>query len=196
MAPVNPSPVAQSCPGCRRKFTLTAGPALDGSLVPPPVHQAAPGIRLKWSMVVTYCFAALDQGGIMSGTLDPVVALAPIEQKGIAYADVVSIAIWRKINWLELVLGVLVPVPIALFSAWAAILIVMKEVGVAFAIFAAIALAFGLLAAWIIHRAVAIGRRSARIVGRWASFTVPFDRSLAFYEELFRRCGLAAPPIP
>jgi hypothetical protein len=193
---VTPRPTVQSCPACRRSFTLSAGPALDPSVVPPPVHQAGYGLRLKWSILVTYRFASLEAGGIMYGTFDPVVGIAPIEQTGIAYSDVVSIGITRKPAWAEVIAGILVPAPIAFFAGWAAIAIVMHKVEVAAAIFAAIALGFGVLAAWMIRRGFVIGRRSARIVGRWASFTVPFEKSPAFYPELFRRCGLEAPPMP
>jgi hypothetical protein len=193
--PAVPNPVAQSCAGCRRRFTLSAGPALDGSVMPAPFHPAAMRIALRWSMVVTYGFATLEPPGIHSGTLDPVLAVAPIEQTSIAYGDVVSIAVWRKVAWGDCIIATLIPVPIAFFAAWGAILAVTKAGGVA-AVCAAIALGSGLLAAWLYRRGIVIGRRQARIVGRWASARVPFETSPAFHEELFRRCGIARPPVP
>jgi hypothetical protein len=146
-------------------------------------------------MVVTYKFARLEQGGVTSGTLDPVVAMAPIEQVGIAYPDVVSIAVWRKPAWVDLVVGALVPVPIALLCLWATILAIPKALGVA-AIFGAIAVVFGLLAFYLFRRGAVVGRRQARIVGRYGAVTVLFSQNPAFHSELFRRCGLMAPPIP
>ena len=193
--PAVPSPVAQSCAGCRRRFTLSAGPALDGSVMPAPYHPAAMRIALKWSMVVTYGFATLEPPGIHSGTLDPVLAVAPIEQTLIAYGDVVSIAVWRKVAWGDCIAATLLLVPLALLAAWIAILAVTKAGGVA-AVSAAIALALGCLAAWLYRRGIVVGRRQARIVGRWASARVPFETSPAFHEELFRRCGIARPLVP
>ena len=193
--PTTPSAIPQRCAGCRSNFTLSAGPALDGAVMPPPPHPSAIRIALRWSIVVTYRFANLDPTGITCGTLDPVVAVAPVDQAGIAFADVLSIAVWRKIALKDLIVGGLVPLPIALFSLWCAILAVTKAPGVA-AVAAVIGLGFGLLAAYMFHRGIVVGRRHARIIGRYASFTVMFDNSRAFHEELFRRCGLAPPPIP
>ena len=150
---------------------------------------------LKWSILVTYQFATLEPGGVSYGTLDPVVGIAPIESHGVAYPDVVSIAIWRKLALPDCISGFLVPLPIALFSFYGAILAVRGSAAFA-GILAVIGLLFGLLAAYLLHRGFVIGRRQARIVGRWVSFTVPFDKNRAFYNELFRRCGIAAPPIP
>ena len=105
--PSSPSPSPQECQGCRRAFTLSPGPALDGSVIAPPPHPSAFPIHLKWSIVVTYRFARLEEGGVTSGTLDPVVGMAPIDQVGIAYPDVVSIAVWRRLAWVDLVVGAL-----------------------------------------------------------------------------------------
>jgi hypothetical protein len=193
--PSSPGLGPQVCQGCRGRFTLSPGPALDASVVAPPPHPSAYPIHLKWSIVVTYRFARLEQGGITSGTLDPVVAVAPIDQVGIAFPDVMSIAVWRKLGWVDCVIGALVPLPIALFSLWGAILCIPKALGGA-AIFGAIAVAFGLLAFFLFRRGAVTGKRQARITGRYAAITVPFSDNPAFHAELFRRCGLAAPPIP
>lgn len=193
--PASPQPTPQVCQGCRKRFTLTPGPALDGSVIAPPPHPSAFPIDLKWSIVVTYKFARLDQGGVTSGTLDPVVGMAAIDQVGIAFPDVVSIAVWRKLGWVDCIIGALVPFPIALLCVWVAILAVPKALGVA-AVFGAIAIAFGLLATYLFRRGYVTGRRQARIVGRHGAMTVLFTQSPAFHHEIFRRCGLLPPPIP
>jgi hypothetical protein len=151
-------------------------------------------IMIRWSMVVTYGFANLDPPGITAGTLDPVVAMAPIDQVSIEYADVVSIASWRNVAWGETLAGFLVPLPIALFSLYGAAL-ALKAPGVA-AVFAVIGLAFGALAAYLVRRGLVVGRRYVRVVGRWRALIAQHDKSPAFYAELFRRCGLVAPPVP
>ena len=193
--PSSPSPTPQACRACQRRFTLSPGPALDGSVVAPPPHPLALPIDLKWSIVVTYRFARLDQGGVTSGTLDPVVGMAAIDQVGIAFPDVVSIAVWRKIAWVDCIVGALVPLPIALLCAWVAIAAAAKAPGAA-AVFGAITLFFGLITFYLLRRGIAIGRRQMRIVGRHAAMTVLFSASPAFHAELFRRCGLMAPPVP
>jgi hypothetical protein len=185
----------QVCGACRHKFTLSPGPALDGSIVAPPPHPSAFPIDLKWSIVVTYRFARLEQGGVTSGTLDPVVGMAAIDQVGIAFPDVVSIAVWRKLGWVDCVIGALVPAPIALLCAWGAMASVTKAPGVAGTLIV-LAIVFGLVAVHLFRRGALTGKRQLRIVGRYGSITVPFSNSPAFHHEVFRRCGLLPPPIP
>lgn len=191
---------SQRCPACGKSFTLSAGPALDPSVVAPPYDPRSFPINLKWSIVVTYQYSSLQAQGVTYGTLDPVVGMAPMDQSGIGYGDVISIALWRTLALPELISGALVPLPIALLCAWGAIAVLAhsgtKEAGLA-GFFGVLALLFGLLTWYVlVHRGIVRGRRRARIVGRWRSFTVPFESSPAFHAELFRRCGLVAPPVP
>jgi len=197
-APASPAPAAQACSSCRRRFTLSAGPALDGALALPN-HPGAPKIMVRWSAVVTYQFATLDAGGVTSGTLDPVVAMAPLSQSGIAYPDIVSIAVWRSIGWLDIIAAVLLPLPFALFCAFLAIALATAPRGgggMGAIVAAAFAVVFGLATWFLLRRGAIIGRRQIRIVGRASSFTIPFKTSPAFHGELLRRCGLPALPVP
>ena len=166
----------------------------------PPWDPRSFPINLKWSIVVTYQYSALQAQGVTYGTLDPVVGMAPMDQSGIGYGDVVSIAVWRTLALPELISGALVPLPIALLCAWGAIsVLVHSGANGAFGagIFGVLALLFGFLTWFVlVHRGISRGRRRARIVGRWRSFTVPFESNPAFHAELFRRCGLLAPPVP
>jgi hypothetical protein len=145
--PSSPSRGAQACTACQGRFTLTAGPAQDPSVLVPPPHPQAFSIKLKWSVVVTYKFAQLDPGGVTSGTLDPVIAVAPIDQVGIAWPDVLSIAAWRKLAWTDCLAAALLPLPITLLCLWGAIAS-LPSFGAA-GVFAAIALVFGLLTAYL-----------------------------------------------
>jgi hypothetical protein len=164
-------------------------------VVPPPAHPGAFRIFVKWSIVVSYRVARLDPMAVYFATLDPVVGMAPLDETGIAYGDIVSIAVWRNLALSEIIVGTLIPLPIALFAAYGAILAVTKSAGVGVTL-GVIALGFGLIAAWMLYRGIVIGRRHARVTGRWRSFTVRFEKSPAFYEELFRRSGIVAPVIP
>jgi hypothetical protein len=188
-----PGDGVQTCGRCGKRFTLTAGPAQTGTLLPPLPPNAPPWF-LKWSIVVTYKFARLEPPGVCSGTLDPVVAVAPIDQVQIAYADIVSLAVWRKIAWVDVIVGLLVPAPIALLCLWGAI--AAYKAPVAALIIGAFALLFGALAWFLIRRGAIIGHRQVRIVGRHGQMTIPFKGDLGFTTELFRRAGLVAPPIP
>lgn len=189
-----PSASPQSCARCGRRFTLSAGHALDPSIVPPPPHGATK-ITIRWSAVVTYRFATLDHGGILSGTLDPVVAMAPIDQVGVAFHDVASIAVWRKLAWSNLIVGVLVPLPLGLLLTISGMAIVLKATGTGL-IVAMIGLGFLALGALLIYRGFVVGRRFARVVGRAQVFTIQFDSRPMFHHELFRRCGIVPPPLP
>jgi hypothetical protein len=164
-------------------------------VVAPPPHPSAFPIDLKWSIVVTYRFARLEHGGITSGTLDPVVGMAAIDQVGIAFPDVVSIAVWRRLGWVDCIIGTLVPLPITLLCLWATILAVPRSPGGA-AVFGVLAIVFGLFAFFLFRRGAVVGHRQARIVGRYGTVTVPFSNSAAFHHELFRRCGLLPPAVP
>lgn len=190
----------QTCGACRKTFTLSAGPALDGAVVAPMWNPSAFRVGLKWSVVVTYQYATLEPQGVTMGTLDPVVGMAPMDETGVGYPDVVSIAIWRKLAWPELIAGAFVPLPIALLCAYGTIAVVAhggtRDAGVA-GVLGVLTLLFGLLTWYlVVRRGIVIGRRKARIVGRWRSFTVPFDGNRAFHQELFRRSGIVAPPVP
>ena len=171
---------------------------MDAAVVPAPFHPAAPRIALRWSVVVSYRFATLEPPGIHSGMLDPIAGVSPIEQTSIAYGDVVSIAVWRRLAIVDCIVALLVPLPIALFCGWIAIVALLapgRPWGV-FGVCAAIALVMASVAVLLVRRGVVIGRQQARIVGRWGSCTVPLHTSAAFHDELFRRCGVARPPVP
>jgi len=152
-------------------------------------------MSVKWSLIAVLLFAALNPGGVATGMLDPVIGVAPINQTEVAYRDVLSIAVWRKLALTEAVSAILVPLPVALVAAYGALTSLRDAPG-----FAGICgigfLLFGLLAAILLRRGLVVGRRQARIVGRWGIVTVPFDGKRAFYNELFRRCGLPPAPIP
>ena len=185
----------QRCGRCGRAFSLVAGPAFDVSVQPPPYDPTARRVSFKWSLIAVVLFAALEPRGVTTGMLDPVVGLAPINQTEVSYWDVVSIAVWRKPALLEAIAAILVPVPIALFAAYGVLVSLRGDPAFA-AVCGAGFVVFGLLAAILLRRALIVGRRQARIIGRLGTVTVPFDGKRAFYNELFRRCGLPAAPIP
>lgn len=190
-----PKAGAQVCPRCQRRFTLTAGPALDPAAVPRAPNPMTTQLFVRWSIVVTYRVGRLDPLGITSGTLDPVAGIASLDEVAIGFQDVCSIAVWRRVAWTEVVAGCLVPLPVALFFLYCAVSVAAKAPGGA-AVLGLLGLLFGVLAAFMLRRGLVVGRRYARVVGRWRELTVRFEKNPSFYDELFRRCGLAAPPVP
>ena len=165
----------------------------------PAVVAPMPGgiqIKLKWASLATYEFAHLDPAGVSGGTLDPLIAVAAISQNGVGYPDVLFITVWRKLAIVNGIIGLLVPLPMALgFLAAAVGNLMASAVGFGAVMFV-FALLFGLAAFTLVRRGFIIGKRLVRVVGRYGVVEAQFQTSPAFYTELFRRCGLVAPPLP
>jgi hypothetical protein len=187
-----PAAGPQTCPSCRGVFALYAGAASDPSVVPPPPHPALDVVRVRSAGAFTYRFGVVEPLGVAEGTLDPVIAVGEMDRSGIAYPDIVSIAVWRKLDVLELVIAILVPLPLALLF-W----VTTFTAGAGFLV---LALPFSLLAAFMIYRAVVRQKHFVLVVGRWGPIEIRFDRPgwrrKRFHAELLRRAGLRDAPIP
>lgn len=146
---------------------------------------------MKSASVMTYRYGVLESLGVAEGQTDPVTGFIPMDKAGVAYPDVVSLAVWRKPDWVALVVALLVPVPFTLVMAVAA----FSTPGFLFA-----ALPFALLSAWMIYLAIGFQRSYVRVVGRYRTLEIRFDRPLLrrrkFHDELLRRCGLPPAAIP
>jgi hypothetical protein len=190
-AAATPQPAVQTCPGCGGAFTLQAGVAGGAPLDLPTPGPGWEHIRVKSPGVVVMSYGQLDMVGIAEGNLDPILGTLPLDSAGVAYGDVVSIAVWRNIAWLDVVVAALLPVPIAAFLFAVAIQAPVALFG---------ALPFALIAAVLLHRAFVTRACRARVAGRHRTITVRFDRPFwkrkAFHAEMFRRAGMAAPPLP
>jgi hypothetical protein len=182
---------AQKCGRCSKWFSLVAGPAMDGNVIVPPFDPSNRTYGVRWSVVFTYKYGALDPMGISEGMLDPVIGVQSISHAGVAYPDIVSIAIWRKLDWVAIVVAVLF-LPVALGCLAAAL---AKVWGLAI-----FGVGLGAAVAYLGYRGIVVGRCYARVVGRYAAVTVRFDQPAskrrAFHDELFRRAGLRAPQLP
>lgn len=187
-----PAAGPQTCSSCRGTFALHPGAASDPSVVPPPPHPSLETIRVRSAGAFTYRFGAVEPLGVAEGTLDPVIAVGEMDRNGVAWPDVVSIAVWRKPDWVELVIAILVPIPLALLG-W--VLVFAASAGFLF-----LALPFTLVGAFMVHRAMLRKKHFARVVGRWGPIEIRFDRPgwrrQRFHSELLRRAGLRDSPIP
>ncbi|MCA9589746.1 MAG: hypothetical protein KC657_30795 [Myxococcales bacterium] len=190
-APSAPSRDVQTCARCGGAFTLHAGAAHDASIVVPPPNALVPIVKVRSAGLATHHFGVIEPLGVAEGELDPIIASVAMDKSGVAWGDVVSIAVWRKPDWVELVVAILLAAPFALgFLVGSFALPVLFVVSVPLT----------LLTAWMIHRAVKVQRNYARIVGRYRTITIRFDRPgrrrRLFHSELLRRAGLPDAPIP
>ena len=190
--PAMPSPAAQTCSSCQGVFALYPGAASDASVVPPPPNPSLEIIQVRSAGAATYSFGAVEPFGVAEGMLDPVIAVGEVSRNGIAWPEIASIAVWRKLDVVELVIAILVPVPLALLG-W--VLTVSAGIGALF-----LAVPFTALAAFMIYRAVGRKKHFVRVVGRWGAIQIRFDRPgwkrERFHSELLRRAGLPHAPIP
>lgn len=190
--PAQPAMSVQQCTACRGTFVLYPGAATDPAIVPPPPLPTTQAIRVRSAGAFEYRFGIVEAFGVAEGALDPVIGRVATEKNGIAWPDVISIAVWRKLDVLELVVALLVPVPLALVF-W--ICVIMASAGFLF-----LAVPLSLLGAFMIHRAVVRKKNFVRVCGRYGFVTVRFDRPgwrrLRFHSELLRRAGLRDAPIP
>jgi len=181
----------QRCTGCGGDFTLHAGYALDASVRPPPADPRAERIKVRSAGAVTYSMGIVEAYGVSEGMTDPITGLIPIDQSGVAYPDIFTIAVWRKIAVVELVVALLIPLPITLLTLWGS----LHAPGLLI-VFAFFALILGLM----LYRAVSVKANFVRVAGRYRTITVRFDRPLRrrrrFHAELLRRAGVAPSMIP
>ncbi|HEY3359983.1 MAG TPA: hypothetical protein VGQ83_42420 [Polyangia bacterium] len=190
-AAATPAAGPQQCPRCRGRFALHAGALLDGAVRPPPPDARCDLVKVRWADLVTHHSGLLDGVGVAEGVNDPVTGRIPLETSGVAFADVYTLAVWRRLDVMRLILTLLAPLPLtvlliagAFASAWWLI---------PAALFAA-------LDARLLYQVFGARVCRARIAGRYRTITVRFDQPLRrrrrFHAELLRRCGLAAAELP
>jgi hypothetical protein len=191
-APARPAPGVQSCAACHKAFSLHAGARHDPQVVPPPIDPRLPTIKVKSSGVVLMKQGAVAPEGVSEGTLDPVIGLVPIDKSGVLYSDVITIAIYRKIDLLRLIVACLIPAPLALLLIYWAIVI---HPG-----FLVVGGPLALTAAYMVWRAAVVRGNFARVAGAYRMITIRFDSPLrrrrSFHDELLRRTGVPPSAIP
>jgi hypothetical protein len=190
-APAQPAPVAQRCASCGKSFTLRAGRLMDPSVAPQQPDPRVPNVRVKSAGLVLYKMGEVSPYGVSEGVLDPVTGLIPMDQSGVAFPDIYTVAVWRKIDVVRLLVTLFITLPITALlvagcfaTAWLLIL-ALPFLGL---------LAYGFWGA--------IGRQAhwLRVVGAYRTvivrFDAPFWRRQRFHDELLRRAGITPTPIP
>ena len=181
----------QRCARCRGPFVLRAGARTDAAVRPPPVDPRLPRIKTRSVGFVVASANVLQPEGIVQGTLDPVTGLVPMDQTGILYADIVSIAIWRSLDVVRLVLSAVVLIPLMLGLIYLGTRVPASLVYTS---------PVNALVLFAFYRLLVIQRNHARIVGGHrvleVQFHSPLWRRRRFHDELLRRAGISPSPIP
>jgi hypothetical protein len=189
-AAAQPSPEIQCCSQCAGRFVLRAGPLADPR-IQPVYDPTARRITVRWAATFTVRMGMLEPVGVAEGMADPITGLIPLDQNGIMFPDVYSVTIWRKPEVVRFVLASILILPFALGAAWAS----LSTPG-----FLVFALPLLLLEALLAYRAFGVQAQWARVVGRYRTVEVRFDRPFwrrrAFHDELMRRSGIGPSPIP
>ena len=181
-----------TCAGCGLRFALHAGARADTRVVPVPFDPRAERVKAVSNGIVLRKMALVAPEGVSEGTLDPVTGYIPIDQNGVYFGDIFTIAVWRKVDVLKLVATAILPLPLALI--FVSLGITQSPVFLAFGV----PLALG--TAWMVYRAFKIKVHMARVVGSARTIEVRFDapiwRKKKFHDEMLRRAGIAPSPIP
>src|SRR5262245_4986082 len=102
----------QACARCGLSFVALPGHASDPSIVPSHPQSNQFQVQVKAQRLVLPHYGVLEPMGVAAGKLDPIVAMVPLDQSGVMYPHIVSLALWRKIDWTELVVALLIPIPL------------------------------------------------------------------------------------
>jgi hypothetical protein len=182
---------AQICKGCGRPFVLRAGARVDASVQPPPIDPSLRRIKCKAAGFIVATASIVAPEGVQHGTLDPVTGHIPMDTSGVLYSDIVSVAVYRKLDVLRLVLLCLVGPPVVLGMVGATVSVPAAAI-VALPLVALLGLAF--------YSCLAVRRNYARIIGTMNTITVQFHSPLwrrqRFHDELLRRAGISPSAIP
>jgi hypothetical protein len=114
-APAMPAAGMQVCVHCKKPFLLVAGPRLDASRVPKTTDHKA--VKVTYSDGVMRYSATVENAGISVSELDPVTGRISMNKRTVAWADIATVGLYRRVDWVFLVaLVVLFGVPIVIPS--------------------------------------------------------------------------------
>jgi hypothetical protein len=78
-------------------------------VVPPPIDATLPRIEVKSAGIVLMKRGVVAAEGVIGGSLDPIAGLVPMDSSGIRFPDIATVAVWRKIDVVRLVVALLIP---------------------------------------------------------------------------------------
>jgi hypothetical protein len=187
-----PNAGVQACSGCGARFSLHAGALGDPATVRPPPHNGARDITVKSAGAFLRKMGQVDPEGVSEGILDPVTGMLPIDQAGVRYVHIYSVAVWRSMDIMQLVVTILLGMPFVVLAFYG-----VAKAG-AFLLVAALPLL--LLVVYGVWRSSILKKHMVRVVGWNRTLVIRFDSPLwnrvKFHDELLRRCGITPTPIP
>ncbi|MGV3622724.1 MAG: hypothetical protein ACO1OB_18035 [Archangium sp.] len=194
-APAQPSNAQQTCAQCNRVFVLRYGALMDTSVVPPPVDRKAKELSLKAPGVALVSQAVLKPDAIGFGALDPIIGAFPIDEKGVRYAHLYSVTLWREFSISQSILFFLFSLPLGV--AMLAVMVGSKGNPVA----VVFALPFLLLAVFHGYRVFHAKATRMRVIGFKdrtldMTFIGGMGKRKKFVDEFFRRSGLQPVELP
>ena len=181
-----------TCQSCGLSFALHPGPLTDRGVVPAPFNPQAERVKVISNGLVLRKMGLVAPEGVSEGTMDPVTGYIPMDQNGVYFGDIFTVAVWRKIDVLKLIAASILPLPLA---------VLFVSLGITTSpVFLAFGLPFVAGTAWMFYRALSIKAHMARIVGSARTIEIRFDAPLwrrkKFHDELLRRAGIQPSPIP
>lgn len=203
-----PTSGAVTCQACGKSFVLAAGPALNGLVTPPAPAADADVIQVVSPSPVMPKHAQVTPVGVGEWAMDPVVGMVAASQQFSTFQDIAVVSAWRKIGWGAVLVGALVPAPLALFFLFATVYILslIAKVGakVGHFVFSGITLLIAGLLVWgaysLIHRGLVVRAWHVRIWSRAGELSFrcdqPASRRKRFFQELLRRTGIEPIDIP
>ncbi|PZR12298.1 MAG: hypothetical protein DI536_15455 [Archangium gephyra] len=185
----------QTCAQCSRSFVLRFGALMDSSVVPPPPDPKAKELTLKAPGVALVSQAVLKPDAIGFGALDPIVGRFPIDEKGVRYAHLYSVALWREFSVSQSLVFFFVSLPLGL-AMLAAMIASKGELGAILC-----SLPFLLLSVFHGYRVFHSKATRMRVIGfKDRNLDMTFIGGLGkrrkFVDEFFRRAGLQPVELP
>ncbi|MBL8909790.1 MAG: hypothetical protein JNM17_03705 [Archangium sp.] len=188
-----PSPHKQTC-ACGLELVFRHGALSDGSVRVSP-QPGAKELKLRAPGLVVVSQAVLRHDAIGYGALDPVIGRFPIDEKGVRFEHLYTVAVWRQLNIASLVTFILISVPLGLGSLLG--MVFSKGEPASFIC----GLPFLLLAAFHGYRVLGARATRMRVIGfKDRTLNIEFTGSLGkrreFVGEFFSRSGLGSVELP
>lgn len=190
-APATPARSVQTCVHCKKPFVLVAGARLDPTVVP-KVAPGAPTLKMKYADIALRHAAIVDDKGIGHSELDPVTGHIAMGTRTIAFGDVVTLGVCKRVAW-----GTLIALVLLFFVP-----VVLPLLGFSLEVPLLLTLALPALALFVlgVRKATVVGVQRMRVTGARPEdvltfrFDTPMWRRKKFLAAVTERTGVGELP--
>lgn len=191
--PSSPKLQTQTCEKCGTPYVLRAGALMDRAVKVPPVDPSAKDLKLKAPGLMVMSQAMLKPNAIGFGALDPILGRFPMDEQGVRFDFLYSIALWRTVNVAQALTFFVISLPVGLGAIAA-----LATLSVPGTIFGLPFLALAAFHGWRVFGARATRVRVVGFKDRVLDMTFAgsVGKRQRFVDELFRRCGLEPVQLP